>query len=103
MPQVPQKRTMPAKMQANYPKNSRSAGRAAGMLTGVAATVGVAEMRRRSDVGNAEMRGYKKGKVDGRQTDSSGAKSPKTPNKPRVEPKSKAPVGSSYMTKALMK
>jgi len=97
MPQGPGKS---AKFQANWPRNSRSVGRAQGMLVGAGAA-GTAMLAREEaknkTAGNKEFQSYQKGKVDGRQFDSSGKPTTKSPAKS----KSAAPKGSAPMTKAL--
>ena len=105
MPQTPPPRkTMPAKMQANYPKNARSTGRAQGALVGAGAALAAGGARMAREVGDAEFRGFVKGKSAGRQTDSSGRMVKKGPAASMAAPKkSNAPANASYFTKALMK
>jgi hypothetical protein len=69
------KRKVSAAYQANWPRNSRSAGRAQGMLIGTAAAAGAYKAREESKktaASNKEMQSYEKGKNDGRMFDSSG-------------------------------
>jgi len=94
MPQGPGRS---ARFQQNWPRNSRSVGRAQGMLVGAGASAAAMlarENAQKTTSGNKEMTAYQKGKVDGRRYDSSG--------KPTVgKAKSAAPANAAKMTKAL--
>jgi hypothetical protein len=101
---TPPRRTMPAKMQANYPKNARSTGRAVGALGAAAGAIAATGVRNAREVSDAEYRGFVKGKTAGRQADSSGRMIKKGPAAAKETPKkSNAPANASYFTKALMK
>jgi len=95
---------MPAKMQANYPRNRSSTGRAVGALGAAAGAIAATGVRTAREVSDAEYRGFVKGKTAGRQTDSSGRTVKKGPAAAKEAPKkSMAPANASYFTKALMK
>lgn len=107
---TPPKRTyrqngkMPPKIEANWPKNARSVGRAQGAIAGTAAALAATGVRTAREVGDAEYRGFTKGKVAGRQSDSSGRMAGKGPAAQRTPPKkSDIPGNASYFTKSLMK
>lgn len=83
-------RRVSAAYQANWPRNSRSAGRAQGMLIGTAGAAAAYKAREESKktaASNKEMQSYEKGKNDGRMFDSSG----------------RPTTNASKTTKALMK
>jgi hypothetical protein len=95
---------MPPKIEANWPKNARSTGRAQGLLAGAAGTLAATGIRAAREVSDAEYRGFTKGKVAGRQSDSSGRMVAKGPAAAKVAPKKKdLPSNASYFTKSLMK
>lgn len=95
MPQGPGRS---ARFQQNWPRNSRSVGRAQGMLIGAGTAAGAMLARedaKKTASSNKEMQAYQKGKVDGRRYDSSGKPTPSG------KPKSAAPASAGKMTKAL--
>jgi hypothetical protein len=95
---------MPPKIEANWPKNARSTGRAQGALAGVGAALAATGVRTAREVSDAEYRGFTKGKVAGRQSDSSGRMVAKGPAAAKVAPKKNdLPSNASYFTKSLMK